>query len=207
MARNRTTVYVPLLPATGGGLAPVGRMLALGFEPFGPGEPRGRTEPRGILGHRLREVREQLRHVGSAPVPASGRLRHWRARGCIALEPIPNLVDCAGAGLGLALGLTLGGGYRLLAFGTLDAAAGCIAVAPSSTIDRLLDMLAGLGAQSRPLTCLLPAPDRGLGSHARRLAELAALNLRCHSVTSLDAAIRACTAECQGDPRGSLEMG
>jgi len=186
------TVYIPLFPAAGPSDPRPGRLLALGFAPRALGERAAGPDLGGPLGCLLGQVRDLC-----APVAAPGR-----GPRCLALEPIPDLTNCAAAGLGLALGLALGGlapasasaGRRVLACGRLVPGAGTIGVAPLTDPGPLLTLLEGLGAQSQPLLCLLPHPAVPRSGEDRRLAALAGSNLRCHRVDGLPAALRACTA-------------
>ena len=193
---DRTTVYIPLFPAAGPTDPTPARLLALGFEACDRSAPD--TDPGGLLGRLLGQTRRLLAHAGAdadRPTP--------RGRRMLALEPIPDLTEVAGAGLGLALGLALGpaGGRRLLAFGRLEGDADSVTVAPLADPGPLLDLLERLGPQPQPLTCLLPAPRVQRPSDAPRWAALDRANLHCCWVDSLPAAIRACAGAAGPVPR------
>lgn len=205
---DRTTVYIPLFPAAGPTDPTPARLLALGFEACGRSGPD--TDPGGLLGRLLGQTRRLLARSGAsggrpAP-PGTGDT----GSGCrvLALEPIPNLTEVAGAALGLALGLLLTAGpargRRLLAFGRLETGVDTVAVIPMANPGPLLDLLEGLGPQPQPLTCLIPAPRVQRPGDAPRWAALDQANLHCCWVDSLPAAIRACVGESGPVPRPVL---
>lgn len=208
-AMDRTTVYIPLFPAAGPTDPRPARLLALGFEGCDRPGQGARGDPGGLLGRLLGQVRGLLARSppGAEGDPASprGRGDTGRGRRVLALEPIPDLTEVAGAGLGLALGLALtggpAGGRRLLAFGRLETVADPLAVAPLADPGPLLDLLERLGPQPQPLTCLLPAPKVPRPGDGPRWAALARANLHCRWVDSLPAAIRACAGEPGAVPR------
>jgi len=185
MLRERLIVHIPMFGAVP---AQPGRVLSLGFE--SPGwEWRGE---RCVLGGALSQLlgrTHRLLHLAS-PYSAPGR----RDPPLIyPLEPLPALTNVEGAGLGLALGLSLYGSPardpRLFAFGCLRAGSSGIGVAPLRDPARLLRLLQGLGRQPRPLCCIIPTfGDRSTGL-AHRLCELEDANIHCHRVSSLEDAL------------------
>jgi hypothetical protein len=198
---DRMTVYVPLFPAVGAGTVTPARLLALGFEPSGLA---GGGEE-GALGDRLSALLGLIRHWIGRECRGRGRgpslaraLSPWSARRALPLEPIPDLCDCDGAGLPLALGLALGRGParddRLLAFGRLEPRRGLLTVAPLADYGPLLDLLESLGPQPRPLLCLLPRAVGMTTIDLQRLCALARSNLCCAWVDSLTEAIDYCLA-------------
>lgn len=196
---DRTTLFIPLFPAVPRPDAGPGRVLTLGFEPSGPWEPNLGPALGGPMGRLLGEVSSLLQRddeatrLGNAPQRRQApRVR----RLCQALEPVPELVDCSGAGLGLALGLSLRPGYQLLALGRLrrDEDGHCIRVEPLRSPGRVLDLLEGLGPQPCPINCLLGAPTRPDAETRSRAQSLARANLLCRWVPNLSEALKICEA-------------
>jgi len=184
MVRERLVVYIPLFAAAVGS----GRLLSLGFESPGCGWRGDRCALGGALSQvlhrtsRLMDLRPSLSAVERRSNPL-----------IYPLEPLPALTAVEGAGLGLALGISLYGSSnrepRLFAFGCLTAGTSGIGVEPLRNPAPILRVLEGLGRQPRPLCCIIPTfGDRG--THlVHCLSELEDANIHCHLVSSLEDAL------------------